>query len=100
MRSFIIEEENNSNSIGSLIDSNSTNATLPANMDGPQYFDRDLALYIYGALVLGSVILSTGRNVLMFKICKNASFNIHNLMINCILKTPMRFFDVNPSGTL
>lgn len=55
-------------------------------------------LYIYGGLVFGSAILLTARNVLMYFICKRSSSNIHNMMLSCILKTPMRFFDENPSG--
>lgn len=68
------------------------------NEDTPFYLDSYIPLYIYGILVFGSVILSNIRNILMYTICKRSSSNIHNMMINCILKTPMRFFDVNPSG--
>ncbi|XP_014208061.1 multidrug resistance-associated protein 4-like [Copidosoma floridanum] len=62
--------------------------------------DKDFALYVYGILVFGSVVMATGKNILFLKICKNASFNIHNLMINCVLKAPMRFFDANSSGRI
>ena len=82
------------------IEVNNTNVTDSSTPQSPTFFSTDVALIIYGLLVFGSVVMSTGRNVLLYKICKNSSYNIHNLMINCILKAPMRFFDINPSGMI
>lgn len=34
------------------------------------------------------------------RVCMNASKSLHNKMFNCILRTPMKFFDTNPSGRI
>jgi len=62
------------------------------------YFDTDTALWIYGGFVISSVVLITMRNLIFFKICMNASKNLHKFMFSCVLKAPMSFFDNNPSG--
>ena len=64
------------------------------------YLPLDIALYVYTGLILGSIIMSTAKNVLFYKICMNASKNLHNSMFACMLRAPMRFFDVNPSGNV
>ncbi|XP_011312621.1 multidrug resistance-associated protein 4 [Fopius arisanus] len=65
-----------------------------------QYYDRDTALWIYGVFIAGSVIFTTARNIMFYKICMDSSKNLHNLMFSCLLKAPMRFFDTNPSGRI
>lgn len=62
--------------------------------------EEDMTIYIYGIFVLGVIITGTLKNILLSKICKNSSFNIHNSMIDCVTKAPMRFFDTNPSGRI
>ncbi|OAD56496.1 Multidrug resistance-associated protein 4 [Eufriesea mexicana] len=61
------------------------------------YLDRDFALWIYGAFIIASIVLTSIRNIVFYKICMNASKNLHNLMFSCLLKAPMLFFDSNPS---
>lgn len=55
---------------------------------------------IYSVLIIFSIILTTGRSLLFFKICMNASKRLHNLMFSNILQATMRFFDTNPSGRI
>ncbi|XP_017758049.1 PREDICTED: multidrug resistance-associated protein 4-like [Eufriesea mexicana] len=64
------------------------------------YLDRDFALWIYGAFIIASIVLTSIRNIVFYKICMNASKNLHNLMFSCLLKAPMLFFDSNPSGRI
>ncbi|XP_015109904.1 multidrug resistance-associated protein 4 [Diachasma alloeum] len=74
------------------------NSTFPEYPE--HYYDRDTALWIYGVFIAGCVIFTTARNVMFYKICMNASKNLHNLMFSCLLKAPMRFFNTNPSGRI
>ncbi|XP_034938713.1 multidrug resistance-associated protein 4-like [Chelonus insularis] len=64
------------------------------------YIDENFALWIYGTLILLSVIMTTARNMTFLKICMNASKSLHNTMFACILKAPMRFFHTNSSGRI
>lgn len=101
VKSLDIEDGNGSNvtTPQTFLESNSTlNTTLPENLNTPKNVDRNYMLYVYGGLVIGSVIMSTYRNILLYKICKRTSFNVHKMMLNCIMNAPMRFFDANPSG--
>ncbi|KOC59210.1 Multidrug resistance-associated protein 4 [Habropoda laboriosa] len=64
------------------------------------YLDRDTALWIYGAFIIASIVLTSIRNLVFYKICMNASKNLHNLMFSCLLQAPMLFFDTHPSGRI
>ena len=55
---------------------------------------------IYGGIVFGSVSLVMMRSVLSFLICIASARNLHNKMLNAILRTPVLFFDTNPIGEL
>lgn len=70
------------------------------NVCGETFFDSEgyNPLFIYGILVFGSAILLTGRNILLYMICKKSSLNIHTMMIENILRSPMKFFDTTSSG--
>ncbi|CAG9767681.1 unnamed protein product [Ceutorhynchus assimilis] len=61
-------------------------------------FKTDVAIYFYASLILLTIILSLTRSFMFFKATMMASKNIHSNMFHCLLKAPMRFFDVNPSG--
>ncbi|XP_058802493.1 ATP-binding cassette sub-family C member 4-like isoform X2 [Phymastichus coffea] len=91
--------ETNNTTLKSISESNITsNTTLNAKI--PEDLDRNFMIYVYGVLVLGSVIMSTYRNILLFKICKRISYNVHNRMVSCIMNAPMRFFDANSLGRI
>nr|XP_013101686.1 unnamed protein product [Stomoxys calcitrans]XP_013101693.1 unnamed protein product [Stomoxys calcitrans]XP_013101700.1 unnamed protein product [Stomoxys calcitrans] len=57
-------------------------------------------LYIYGALIIGVVVMTVFRGFLFFKICMHASKVLHDRMFAAILNAAMRFFDQNPSGRI
>lgn len=58
----------------------------------------DVAMIVYGSSILLVIAFTVGRSVLFFKATMKASTNIHSNMFHCLLKAPMRFFDINPSG--
>lgn len=57
-------------------------------------------LTIYAALVVNCVLVNLLRGVLIYIVCNNASRVLHNRMFQSILRTPVLFFDNNPSGKI
>ncbi|XP_014221942.1 multidrug resistance-associated protein 4-like [Trichogramma pretiosum] len=74
------------------------NTTLPPSSSKPE--SSSWHLYLYTILVMGSVSLTIGRNMLLFRICKDSSFRIHEMMLGCLMRAPISFFDRNPSGRI
>ncbi|EFA04157.2 ATP-binding cassette sub-family C member 4 [Tribolium castaneum] len=68
--------------------------------DPNEPLSRATYIWVYSILILFSIILTTSRSLLFFKICMNASRRLHNLMFSNVLQAPMRFFDTNPSGRI
>ncbi|EDW66850.1 ATP-binding cassette sub-family C member 4 [Drosophila virilis] len=66
----------------------------------PTNFTTYECMYIYGALIIGVVVMTTFRGFLFFKTCMHASKVLHDRMFSCILHATMRFFDTNPSGRI
>ncbi|XP_008210078.1 multidrug resistance-associated protein 4 isoform X1 [Nasonia vitripennis] len=58
------------------------------------------ALYVFAGLLLASVIMWTASSLFYYKICMTASRKLHNQMFSCLLKSPMRFYEINPSGRI
>jgi len=49
-------------------------------------------------LTAATVLFGFVRNMVMFHVLVKSAQALHNRMFNCILRTPVRFFDVNPIG--
>lgn len=89
------------------ISNNSTNSseedqitqTEPFYVNTPMY-SQDFYIYLYTFFIIGSIVLTTSRSLLFFKVCMQASKNLHNTMFSNLLQATMRFFDVNPSGRI
>ncbi|XP_020292124.1 probable multidrug resistance-associated protein lethal(2)03659 isoform X2 [Pseudomyrmex gracilis] len=64
------------------------------------YLDTNTMLWVYGAFISASIVFTTLRNLTFYKICMNASKNLHNFMFSSVLKVPMSFFNKNPSGRI
>ncbi|KAG5885794.1 hypothetical protein JTB14_031511 [Gonioctena quinquepunctata] len=58
------------------------------------------SMYFYGSLIVLAIILTLFRAILYFKLCMMSSINLHSQMFHALLKAPMRFFDINPSGRI
>nr|CAH7718236.1 unnamed protein product [Callosobruchus chinensis] len=61
---------------------------------------RNMYIIVYSICILLSIILTSVRSLLYYRVCMNTSRALHNNMFACILQAPMRFFDINPSGRI
>jgi ATP-binding cassette subfamily C (CFTR/MRP) protein 4 len=60
--------------------------------------DRNYHVVVYSIIVGVFSIVSLVRTLLFFKVCMDASVNLHSAMFQGIIRAPMRFFEVNPVG--
>uniref|UniRef100_A0A674ETS9 Multidrug resistance-associated protein 4 n=1 Tax=Salmo trutta TaxID=8032 RepID=A0A674ETS9_SALTR len=65
-----------------------------------QELDLSFFMGIYAGLTLASVIFGFARSLLMFNVLVKAAQSLHNRMFISILRTPVRFFDINPIGRI
>ncbi|XP_067116274.1 ATP-binding cassette sub-family C member 4-like isoform X2 [Osmerus mordax] len=74
------------------------NAT--ASVQNVRHEELDLRFYlgIYAGLTLSSVVFGFARNLVIFNILVRSTQTLHNRMFNAILRTHVRFFDINPIG--
>uniref|UniRef100_A0A671RW81 Multidrug resistance-associated protein 4 n=1 Tax=Sinocyclocheilus anshuiensis TaxID=1608454 RepID=A0A671RW81_9TELE len=75
-----------------------TNGTFGTNTT--QELNLDFYLGIYAGLTGATVIFSFMRFLIMFNALVNSAETLHNRMFNSILRTPVRFFDINPIGRI
>ncbi|XP_068991531.1 ATP-binding cassette sub-family C member 4-like [Neodiprion pinetum] len=61
---------------------------------------NNMAIYVYCILIATYILSMIFRNVFYFRICMNASRNLHNSMFANLLQATMRFFQTNPSGRI
>lgn len=57
-------------------------------------------LYIYGIFIVAVIFMTIIRGWMFFNLCMRASKALHNRMFASLMRTAMRFFDVNPSGRI
>ncbi|KAM3862000.1 ATP-binding cassette sub-family C member 4-like [Diretmus argenteus] len=77
-----------------------SNVTEHLNGSSPQQLDLDLYLGVYAGLTVASVVFAFLRSLVFFNVLVNSAQTLHNSMFNAILRTPVRFFDINPIGRI
>ncbi|XP_060517421.1 probable multidrug resistance-associated protein lethal(2)03659 isoform X2 [Cylas formicarius] len=82
----------------SVFDSSDLFDRVESNGQTQILFKTNIAIYIYACLIIGAVVVTIARSFCFYKVAMLASKHIHSKMFHCLLKTPMRFFDINPSG--
>ncbi|KAE8278604.1 Multidrug resistance-associated protein 4 [Larimichthys crocea] len=60
--------------------------------------NTDFYLGVYGGLTVATIIFGFIRNLVLFNVLVRCSQSLHNRMFTAILRTPVRFFDINPIG--
>ncbi|XP_053204533.1 ATP-binding cassette sub-family C member 4-like isoform X2 [Panonychus citri] len=70
--------------------------------DVPDSQDPNLTynIGIYSSLIIGLFVTSILRSTLLFRICNNASINLHNVIFYRVLRSPMSLFESNPIGRI
>ncbi|KAM9830036.1 ATP-binding cassette sub-family C member 4 isoform 1-T1 [Syngnathus typhle] len=76
-----------------------TNSTMEHNVTKVNK-ELDLGFYlgIYGGLTAATIIFGFVRTLLMFNVLVRSTQALHDKMFSAILRTPVRFFDINPIG--
>lgn len=59
------------------------------------FFQR---VFFLSGLTAATLVFGFTRNLIMFNVLVRCAQSLHNRMFNAILRTPVRFFDVNPIG--
>lgn len=49
-------------------------------------------------MTAATIIFGFARNLFLFNVLVKCAQSLHNRMFNAILRTPVRFFDINPIG--
>uniref|UniRef100_A0A4W6DND0 Multidrug resistance-associated protein 4 n=1 Tax=Lates calcarifer TaxID=8187 RepID=A0A4W6DND0_LATCA len=63
-----------------------------------QYAVESLKLIFFTGLTAAVIVFGFMRNLLLFNVLVRCAQALHNCMFNSILRTPVRFFDINPIG--
>lgn len=77
-----------------------TNQEFIRLLGEPTVFSTTNGLYIYGSLILAVVVVTLSRGFIFFIVCMRASKKLHDKSFLSLLHSPMRFFDLNPSGRI
>uniref|UniRef100_A0A8C8I6P8 Cystic fibrosis transmembrane conductance regulator n=1 Tax=Oncorhynchus tshawytscha TaxID=74940 RepID=A0A8C8I6P8_ONCTS len=72
--------------------------TVQNGVNVTEELSLDFYLGIYAGLTGATLIFGFARSLLMFNVLVKAAQSLHNRMFNSILRTPVRFFDINPIG--
>uniref|UniRef100_A0A3Q3JJ45 Cystic fibrosis transmembrane conductance regulator n=1 Tax=Monopterus albus TaxID=43700 RepID=A0A3Q3JJ45_MONAL len=84
------------NVLAEKIDANSTMIENGQNIT--KELNIDFYLGVYGGLTAATIIFGFIRNLLLFHVLVRCAQSLHDRMFSTILRTPVRFFDINPAG--
>uniref|UniRef100_A0A672ZTZ8 ATP-binding cassette, sub-family C (CFTR/MRP), member 4 n=1 Tax=Sphaeramia orbicularis TaxID=375764 RepID=A0A672ZTZ8_9TELE len=59
-----------------------------------------MPLVVFTGLTAATIIFGFMRNLFLFNVLVRCAQALHNRMFNSILRTPVRFFDINPIGRI
>lgn len=64
------------------------------------FFNKETILFGFTGLTLATFVFGFIRNMALFNVLVRCAQSLHDRMFTSILKTPVRFFDINPIGKL
>ncbi|XP_036396882.1 multidrug resistance-associated protein 4 [Megalops cyprinoides] len=70
-----------------------------SNVTQPQ-LDLNLYLGVYAGLTMATIVFGFLRSLVFFNVLVSSAQALHNRMFQSILRTPVRFFDINPIGRI
>lgn len=79
---------------------NNTNTNNTSAGNTTQQLDLNFYLGIYAGLTGATIVFGFMRCLIMFNALVSSAEMLHNRMFNSILRTPVRFFDINPIGRI
>uniref|UniRef100_UPI0037E899EE ATP-binding cassette sub-family C member 4-like n=1 Tax=Semicossyphus pulcher TaxID=241346 RepID=UPI0037E899EE len=74
------------------------NTTIVNGTNVTKELDIDFYLGVYAGLTIATIIFGFIRNLVLFHVLVRSAQCLHNRMFDAILRTPVRFFDINPIG--
>ncbi|EZA62696.1 putative multidrug resistance-associated protein, partial [Ooceraea biroi] len=77
--------------------SNATATDVPADDD---LMAVNTYIYIYTGIVLSIFFVGITRSLVFYTTCMKCSQRLHDMMFSALIRTGMRFFDMNPSGRI
>nr|XP_039268767.1 multidrug resistance-associated protein 4-like [Styela clava] len=72
--------------------------TLASTSESSDVFDTNFYMMIYACLTAITYICIWVRAIMHFYLCVSSGKHMHKKMFYAILRSPIRFFDTNPSG--
>lgn len=78
---------------------NSLNQTME-NASTSTMWSTETYTIIYGGIMASLFAIALTRSLTFFRFCAIAAQNLHDAMFRGLISTPMRFFNLNPSGRI
>ncbi|XP_057709527.1 ATP-binding cassette sub-family C member 4-like isoform X2 [Corythoichthys intestinalis] len=76
------------------------NTTQRLNDSLPTQLDLGLYLSVYAGLTVAAVVFGLVRSLVFFNVLVSSAQALHNRMFHAILRTPVHFFQINPTGRI
>ncbi|KAI5613509.1 multidrug resistance-associated protein 4 [Silurus asotus] len=83
-----------------VLNQNHTFINSSLNQNTTLELSIDFYLGIYSGLTVTTLLFGFTRSLIMFNALVRSAQELHNRMFNCILRAPVRFFDINPIGRI
>lgn len=78
--------------------------TIGGIEEKPQYYEKFFntsnCIYIYSAIIVVAIVITTARSVAFYKMCMIASVRLHNKMFSRICNAVTFFFNTNCHGRI
>ena len=75
-------------------------STLSQAVENENQDNRNIDIYIFAALTVGTVLITLSRSFMFFNVAMKASRKLHDAMFEGITRASMYFFNTNPSGRI
>ncbi|KAK5646967.1 hypothetical protein RI129_005431 [Pyrocoelia pectoralis] len=63
-------------------------------------YSKEMNIYIYSSITFACIVIASLRSYIFFSLCLGSTKNLHNNMLNSVLRASMRFFNTNSQGRI